>query len=146
MKLEYCDLIAGYFGGNKYWKVNYARKNETFFLHFRWLKIINDVVVSFIAIPQQGASAVFVSHPIDTIKVWQQVFKTSKGIPIHLTVHHQQQINHWFSLNCYLQPFEEVSTTMYNIIIRSNGLNGFYKGFYFPFFTHGIINSAGNFS
>lgn len=35
----------------------------------------------------------------------------------------------------------EISTTMYNIIIRNNGLNGFYKGFYFPLITNGTINA-----
>lgn len=30
---------------------------------------------------------------------------------------------------------------MYNIIIRNNGLNGFYKGFYFPLITNGTINA-----
>lgn len=30
---------------------------------------------------------------------------------------------------------------MYNIIIRNNGLNGFYKGFYFPLLTNGTINA-----
>lgn len=34
-----------------------------------------------------------------------------------------------------------ISTTMYNIIIRNNGLNGFYKGFYFPLITNGTINA-----
>ena len=35
----------------------------------------------------------------------------------------------------------EISTTMYNIIIRNNGLNGFYKGFYFPLLSNGTINA-----
>ncbi|CRK99615.1 CLUMA_CG012927, isoform A [Clunio marinus] len=30
---------------------------------------------------------------------------------------------------------------MYNIIIRNNGLNGFYKGFYFPLITNGTIHA-----
>lgn len=36
----------------------------------------------------------------------------------------------------------EISTTMYNIIIRNNGLNGFYKGFYFPLITNGSISAV----
>ncbi|KAG5679882.1 hypothetical protein PVAND_009419 [Polypedilum vanderplanki] len=58
-----------------------------------------------------GASAVFFAHPMDTIKTWQQVYKT------------------------------KISTTMYNIIIRNNGLNGFYKGFYFPLLSNGTISA-----
>lgn len=38
-------------------------------------------------------------------------------------------------------PCIGISTTMYNIIIRNNGLNGFYKGFYFPLITNGTINA-----
>lgn len=36
----------------------------------------------------------------------------------------------------------EIATTMYDIIIRNNGLNGFYKGFYFPLITNGSINAV----
>lgn len=35
----------------------------------------------------------------------------------------------------------EIGATMYNIIIRNNGLNGFYKGFFFPLITNGSINA-----
>ncbi|KAL7035866.1 hypothetical protein ACKWTF_008598 [Chironomus riparius] len=69
------------------------------------------VYCDFLAGYVGGACAVIVGHPMDTIKTWQQVYKT------------------------------RISTTMYNIIIRNNGLNGFYKGFYFPLLTNGTINA-----
>lgn len=41
----------------------------------------------------------------------------------------------------FTQHNAEISTTMYDIIIRNNGLNGFYKGFYFPLITNGTVNA-----
>lgn len=60
-----------------------------------------------------GACGIILGHPFDTIKAWQQ--RTNKPI----------------------------GTTMYNIIITNNGLNGFYKGFYFPLITNGKISWLG---
>ncbi|XP_055616305.1 solute carrier family 25 member 45 isoform X2 [Toxorhynchites rutilus septentrionalis] len=54
---------------------------------------------------------ILVGHPLDTIKTWQQ-----------------------FSNN-------KISTSMYNIIIRHNGLKGFYKGMFFPLVSSGTLNS-----
>ncbi|XP_053682118.1 solute carrier family 25 member 45 [Sabethes cyaneus] len=59
-----------------------------------------------------GACGVLVGHPLDTIKTWQQ-----------------------FSNN-------KIGSSIYNIIVRHNGLRGFYKGMFFPFVTNGALNSV----
>ncbi|XP_075145991.1 solute carrier family 25 member 45 [Haematobia irritans] len=58
-----------------------------------------------------GACGVFVAHPLDTIKTWQQASNTS------------------------------VATAVAQIYKRNNGINGFYRGMFFPFVTNGAINS-----
>ncbi|XP_061397073.1 solute carrier family 25 member 45-like [Musca vetustissima] len=58
-----------------------------------------------------GALGVFVAHPLDTIKTWQQASNTS------------------------------VPTAVQQIYKRNNGINGFYRGMFFPFVTTGAINS-----
>ncbi|XP_037956919.1 solute carrier family 25 member 45-like isoform X1 [Teleopsis dalmanni] len=58
-----------------------------------------------------GACGVLVGHPLDTIKTWQQASNTS------------------------------VPSAMRQIYLRNNGLNGFYRGMFFPFVTTGAINS-----
>ncbi|EDS31293.1 small calcium-binding mitochondrial carrier [Culex quinquefasciatus] len=59
-----------------------------------------------------GGCGVLLGHPLDTIKTWQQ-----------------------FSNN-------RISTSMYNIITRHNGLKGFYRGMFFPLLTNGALNSV----
>ncbi|XP_036673412.1 solute carrier family 25 member 45 isoform X1 [Drosophila suzukii] len=58
-----------------------------------------------------GACGVLVAHPLDTIKVWQQASNSS------------------------------VVTAIQQIYSRNNGVNGFYRGMFFPFISTGAINS-----
>uniref|UniRef100_A0A2M4CZE1 Putative small calcium-binding mitochondrial carrier n=1 Tax=Anopheles darlingi TaxID=43151 RepID=A0A2M4CZE1_ANODA len=59
-----------------------------------------------------GACGLLVGHPMDTIKAWQQNSNYGMG------------------------------NAMYNIIIRNNGLKGFYRGMYFPLLSNGALNSV----
>lgn len=59
-----------------------------------------------------GACGVLMGHPLDTIKTWQQFS------------------NH------------KIRTSVYNIILRNNGVLGFYKGMLFPLMTSGALNSV----
>ncbi|KAM7361626.1 solute carrier family 25 member 45 [Cochliomyia hominivorax] len=58
-----------------------------------------------------GACGVLIAHPLDTIKTWQQASNTS------------------------------VPTATQQIFKRNKGINGFYRGMFFPFVTTGAINS-----
>ncbi|EAT45759.1 AAEL002985-PA [Aedes aegypti] len=59
-----------------------------------------------------GACGILVGHPLDTIKTWQQFS------------------NH------------KIRASVYNIIVRHNGVGGFYKGMFFPLITSGALNSV----
>uniref|UniRef100_A0AAG5CVP2 Mitochondrial carrier protein n=1 Tax=Anopheles atroparvus TaxID=41427 RepID=A0AAG5CVP2_ANOAO len=73
---------------------------------------ISPILCDFIAGSFGGACGLLVGHPMDTIKAWQQNSNYGMG------------------------------NAMYNIIIRNNGLKGFYRGMYFPLLSNGALNSV----
>ncbi|XP_058116453.1 solute carrier family 25 member 45 [Anopheles ziemanni] len=73
---------------------------------------LSPILCDFIAGSFGGACGLLVGHPMDTIKAWQQNSNYGMG------------------------------NAMYNIIIRNNGLKGFYRGMYFPLLSNGALNSV----
>ncbi|XP_031635025.1 solute carrier family 25 member 45-like isoform X2 [Contarinia nasturtii] len=58
-----------------------------------------------------GACGTLIGHPFDTIKTWQQFGN------------------------------RRIRKSIYDIVIRNNGLNGFFRGMAFPMMSSGILNS-----
>ncbi|TMW54301.1 hypothetical protein DOY81_000574 [Sarcophaga bullata] len=72
---------------------------------------MKEIYCDFLAGCYGGACGVLIAHPLDTIKTWQQASNTS------------------------------VPTAIKQIYKRNRGINGFYRGMFFPFVTTGAINS-----
>lgn len=92
MNLDYCDFIAGCFGGDYccYLLYEHIKLKLRFYDRFYWIKIS----ILYGSVCFVGACGVLIGHPLNTIKTWQQATNSRIGTSMYEIIVRNNGVGH----------------------------------------------------